>query len=111
MSCGLIHFNPTIFSSPYSFLPDRFLQDKHLDRYLLSFSKGSRQCAGINVAYTQLYLCVSGLFRRYGAKSCPGPEGYLELFETDRGDVELRHDFFVPYGRMGSKGIRVTVEK
>ncbi|KIX97984.1 uncharacterized protein Z520_06063 [Fonsecaea multimorphosa CBS 102226] len=109
MSCGLVHLNPDIFPSPFEFTPERWLQDPHLGRYLCSFSRGSRQCVGINMAYAQLYLCVAGIFRRYGGPSNPGPLGYLELYETTHEDVKIQYDLFVPFPKMGSKGVRVLV--
>lgn len=46
-----IHMDPTIFPNPHEFVPSRWLDAKEsgfrLDRYLVSFSKGSRQCVGI----------------------------------------------------------------
>lgn len=40
--------DPTIFPDPESFKPERWLQEgERLDRYQVSFNKGSRQCIGI----------------------------------------------------------------
>ena len=52
MSSALIHRNETIFPDAGKFKPERWLNEKgekrkDLDGYLLSFSKGSRQCLGI----------------------------------------------------------------
>jgi cytochrome P450 len=117
MTCALIHLNPHIFPSPYSFQPERWLENPRLDRYLVSFSKGARQCLGINLAYAELYLCVAGVWRRYdgfdGATSPPNPakvEGTIKLFETTKEDVEIKYDLFVPFAKRDSKGIRVLIE-
>jgi cytochrome P450 len=46
-----VHMDPDIFPDPESFDPDRWLRAAkdgfRLDRYLVSFSKGSRMCVGI----------------------------------------------------------------
>lgn len=47
-----VHMNPDIFPDPKAFAPERWLDTegqrrKDLDKYILSFSKGSRQCLGI----------------------------------------------------------------
>jgi hypothetical protein len=47
-----IHMNPTLFPNPQAFEPERWLDGqgrrrRDLDKYILSFSKGSRQCLGI----------------------------------------------------------------
>lgn len=41
------------------------------------------------------------IFRRFG----------LELYETDITDVELKHDFFIPFAKLDSKGVRVRVKE
>lgn len=52
MSAFLVHSNDDIFPEPLQFLPGRWLDEKGqmgriLEQYLLSFSKGSRQCLGM----------------------------------------------------------------
>jgi cytochrome P450 len=50
MTSTLIHQDPGLFYQPLEFIPERWLDPKdrqRLERYLLPFSKGSRQCAGI----------------------------------------------------------------
>jgi cytochrome P450 len=52
MTNVLIHHNPDIFPNPDKFEPTRWLTGEgkrriELERYLLSFSKGSRQCLGM----------------------------------------------------------------
>jgi hypothetical protein len=33
----------------------------------------------------------------------------IELFETTRADVDIEHDFFNPFPRLDSKGVRVIL--
>lgn len=52
MTSTLIHMHPDLFPDPRVFKPERWLDEdgkRHhaLDGYLLSFSRGSRQCIGI----------------------------------------------------------------
>lgn len=52
MTATLIHTHPELFPDPHVFRPERWLDEngkRHhdLDRYILSFSRGSRQCIGI----------------------------------------------------------------
>ncbi|KAG4425028.1 hypothetical protein IFR04_001798 [Cadophora malorum] len=109
MSAGIQHLDSSIFPSPLEFQPSRWLNNKGLEKYLISFSKGSRQCAGINLAYAELYLCLNALFGRYGGDEDEGPR--MRLFETGREDVELERDLFIPGVKAGSKGVRVIFEK
>lgn len=115
MTSTLIHQDETIFPNAASFVPERWVENPRLDRYLVSFSKGSRQCLGINLAYVEMYLCLSAIFRRFGSAGAngvrdEGDEGVLELFETGLSDVEIAADGFVPLPAEGSKGIRIKVK-
>jgi cytochrome P450 len=42
-----ILMNESIFPNPKAFIPERWIENPSLDRYLVSFSKGSRACLGI----------------------------------------------------------------
>lgn len=52
MTSALIHQNADIFYEPESFIPERWIENPKLDQYLLSFSKGTRQCAGIAYVFS-----------------------------------------------------------
>ncbi|KAK4998302.1 hypothetical protein LTR66_002448 [Elasticomyces elasticus] len=105
---ALYHLDPSIFPDPLRFRPDRWLDDgRALDKYLWSFSKGARQCLGMNLAHAELYLCLCAVFREYGGPGDQGPR--MELFETSIEDVEFKYDLFVPYPKIDSKGIRVLL--
>ncbi|KAF2100410.1 putative cytochrome P450 [Rhizodiscina lignyota] len=104
-----IHNNPNLFPCPEEFLPERWLStlDSHPSearRWLVPFSRGSRSCVGMNLAYAELFLTIGSLF-------APAEAGgvNMELFETDDSDVKVVHDFFNPSARLDSKGVRVLV--
>ena len=65
----------------------------------------------INLAYSELYLMLAGIFRKYdlydgtGKQTCPT----LELFETGREDVDMAADFVSPFLKEGSLGVRLRV--
>ena len=114
MTSVLVHHDPSIFPDSRSFRPERWIENPRLDRFLVSFSKGSRQCLGINLAYAELYLCLCAIFRRFGSGGpngvrMDGDEGVLELYETGLRDVEVSADAFVPLVAEGSQGVRVIV--
>ncbi|KIK66039.1 hypothetical protein GYMLUDRAFT_38515 [Collybiopsis luxurians FD-317 M1] len=66
MSHFFMLMNKEVFPDPYIFNPDRWLvgetKDMMLD--LVTFSKGSRMCLGINLAWTELYLIFGNIFRK-----------------------------------------------
>ncbi|KAI1826637.1 cytochrome P450 [Xylaria intraflava] len=90
MTHRFIHHNPTIYPEPFEFQPQRWMQgeeSKKLEKYLLTFSRGSRQCLAMPLAYAELYLALATLFRQFD----------LELYDTDRTCVDPKYDYFAPF--------------
>jgi cytochrome P450 len=96
----VLHTNDEVFSDPWKFKPERWLgpDGAALNKYLLSFNKGLRQCIGIHLAKAEL---CAGL--------ALAVQWDMELFETDDADVAFLHDYFVATPRLDSKGVRVRV--
>ncbi|KAI4958932.1 hypothetical protein J4E86_002652 [Alternaria arbusti] len=68
MSAYSMHFDESIWGEDArSFVPARWLTGdaKELERYLVSFSKGARQCLGINLAYAEITLTLAMLVNRF----------------------------------------------
>jgi cytochrome P450 len=89
-----------------SFRPERWLGDPRgpdgttpLTRYLLGFGKGTRGCAGLHLAYCEMYLGFATLFRRHE----------FSLFETTERDVQFCAEFMKSVPQQGSKGVRFLV--
>ena len=102
MTSIFMHDNPELFPEPYVFRPERWLEPgakERLEKYLVNFGKGSRACLGINLAQAEIRFTLAAIFRRFN----------LQLYETTRDDVDIVHDFFNPYARLDSKGVRVIV--
>ncbi|KAF9771295.1 hypothetical protein IL306_011074 [Fusarium sp. DS 682] len=54
------------------FKPERWLNEEaDLDRYLVTFSKGTRVCPGIELAWIETRLIIASLFRRYDMTIAP----------------------------------------
>lgn len=102
MTSILLHDNQDLFPEPKVFRPERWLQPgaQRLEKYLVNFSKGSRACLGQNLARAEIPLTLAAVF---------GGCFDFKLFETDRSDVDLKHDFFNPCSKLDSKGVRVTI--
>ncbi|RVX68772.1 hypothetical protein B0A52_07658 [Exophiala mesophila] len=104
MSIYFLNHDEEIYPNSTSFVPERWLGNpktkngSSLDRYFLGFGKGTRSCLGINLAYAELYLTFAAMFRYFE----------FDLYQTDHSDVDLAHDFFLPFPRLDSQGIRVT---
>ena len=104
MSIRDVNLNETIFPDADQFKPERWLGDcekrQVLEKYMVAFSRGPRNCIGRNLALVELYLVIGNLFRDYNMK----------LFGTREEDLRMTHDFFSPFGPADSKGLRVKVE-
>lgn len=109
MATPLIHFNPAVFPEPYTFDPERFIRNPGQKQAVMSFSYGSRQCLGIQLAYAEIYLVTASLWRRYGAGDIQGAVGKIALHESGLKDVEMVRDAFIPYPYRESKGVRVKI--
>lgn len=123
----MMHHNESIFPDSYKFKPERWLEPRPegsppLERYMVSFSKGSRQCVGMksvsiflylhppmipnstkkyflcSLARAELNLTLATVFRRFDNQ---------QLFESSRLDVDVKHDFLLPQQDKKSKGVKV----
>ncbi|KAF4594099.1 hypothetical protein EYR40_008898 [Pleurotus pulmonarius] len=85
-----VHLDPEIFPDPSEFIPERWLaqsdETKHLESWLVSFSKGPRMCLGINLAWCELYLIFGNLFRKLD----------LQPYNATLEDFQTYDAFFVP---------------
>ncbi|PUU78750.1 cytochrome P450 [Tuber borchii] len=101
MDAPTIHLNPTIFPSPDTFLPARWLDSgaKDLDKHLVAFSRGPRSCIGSNLAWAELYIAFAAVFRRFD----------MVLWETSKEDMEWM-DCFVPHTK-GDLKVKFKVRK
>lgn len=115
MTIPIVHLDERIFPDAKAFHPERWIEDKtgHLDKYLVTFCKGPRMCLGLNLAWAELYIGLSTIFRRMGSSAVRGKDdvGVMDLFETDLGDVEMARDALFPITKDGSKGVRVKMSK
>ncbi|KAJ6151116.1 Cytochrome P450 [Penicillium chermesinum] len=104
MTTYYMHMDPTVFPNPDTFNPDRWLgadPNGLMHKYLLPFGKGSRACAGQNIAWMQMYFAISQVYQ-------PGGPA-IELFESDESDIRLAHGYVFPQPRLDSPGVRIYV--
>ena len=136
MSSLMMHHNEKIFPQSYKFLPERWSErddgGKSLERYMVSFSKGSRQCIGMGYVILPhklpplfpFLLLFSLHITRSDYRSTPSfakAEIYLtvatifsryanmRLFDTDFDrDIKMASDMFFPQPCKESRGVRVV---
>ncbi|RAQ44084.1 cytochrome P450 [Aspergillus flavus] len=95
--------DPEIFPDPHAFDPERWIRaaakGQRLDRYLVNFSKGSRMCVGLNLAYAELFLVIATIVRRFD----------IELYETPKSNIDFARDFGTPYPDKGNFSVRALI--
>ncbi|KAF1983502.1 cytochrome P450 [Aulographum hederae CBS 113979] len=104
MSAAMMHNDEGVWDRPGEFCPERWEDPKEaarLGRYLVSFSKGSRGCVGVNLAYAELYIALAALFRRFD----------MRLDGVEKDDLKLVGDCFLPIFKKPNSEIKVFMEK
>ncbi|RAH42386.1 cytochrome P450, partial [Aspergillus brunneoviolaceus CBS 621.78] len=98
-----MNMNPFIFPDPEKFDPQRWITaaetGERLDRYMVSFTKGSRNCSGMHLALAELYLTTATLFRQLD----------MELYQATIEDCKFARDCLFPAAKKGSPGVRVVI--
>jgi cytochrome P450 len=91
--------DPAHFPEPETFQPERWLgpDASQLEKRLVAFSHGSRSCIGMNLAYEELYLNFSYVFRKFDMKP----------YKTTKASMDWK-DNFVP---TTTEHLRVTLTK
>ncbi|KAF2638301.1 cytochrome P450 [Massarina eburnea CBS 473.64] len=100
-SSYLLNRHPSIWGQDaYDFHPERWLDSNaaHLDKYMTSFYRGSRQCLGKDLAFCEMYTLLANLFRQFE----------LEMYNTTDDDMKWI-DLLVTYF-VGSK-LHVKIKK
>lgn len=132
MSNWLQQRDPSIFCDPDAFIPERWFHppgtppellyskssgedpgaaaaapplgtgrgiDAALAKYSTPFGRGPRHCLGMALAWAELYIVLATVFRRVD----------MELYNTGRDAVAMEHDYFIPFPKKGTKGVRVLI--
>lgn len=105
-STYVYHQDSHTFKDPETFQPERWLADptdgnqKEMESRFVPFSRGSRACIGINLAYAELHLFIAHLFRRFKIENAgtsdqdmewvdrfsPVTRGYLKVMLRESAD-------------------------
>ncbi|KAI1881226.1 hypothetical protein JX265_000052 [Neoarthrinium moseri] len=112
MTAPIINRHPALYENPNVFYPDRYIENPKLLKSQFSFSKGARQCIGMNLAYQELQSLTAGIFRKYDVydptlETQTGPT--LELYETKIEDIAMDADYITTSPYPGSQGVRVRI--
>lgn len=102
----LMHLDPSTFPEPLTFNPDRWIHNGErnttLEGYICSFTRGTRQCLGINMAYAEMFLTVSRVVRAFE----------LDMHGlTSPSDLEVKRVRLTGFPETGNGEVRVRVSK
>ncbi|KAI4592711.1 hypothetical protein KJ359_010470 [Pestalotiopsis sp. 9143b] len=100
MSVCHLHMDSDVYPEPYKFIPERWIGDvdPRVNRNFVPFVKGSRNCLGFNLAWSELYIVLAILFR---------PGGHKMSLDCDESDIVPIHDSDVGVPKPDSRGLRV----
>ncbi|KAJ5710315.1 benzoate 4-monooxygenase cytochrome P450 [Penicillium malachiteum] len=103
MSTYLVHHDESIFPDSFSFKPERWMQDGpnagRLTKYMVSFTRGSRQCLGYSLSLHVLYLTIASFARQFD----------MELHKTTLDDLTIISDYGLGLTRNGEVEVSVQV--
>src|SRR5271170_3517470 len=90
MQCYSIHRDPIIFPNPESFDPSRWIPKEKvteaMNEAFMPFSKGTRACLGINLAYMELKVTVATLIKSFSVRVGD---------DMKRDDMDMRDHFLI----------------
>jgi len=90
MQCYTTHRDPDAFPDAEKFDPYRWLRKQRkadaMNELFMPFSKGSRACLGINLAYMELKVTVATLLGRYQVRLAS---------DMQPDDMEMRDHFLI----------------
>ncbi|GLA36171.1 hypothetical protein AnigIFM63309_002085 [Aspergillus niger] len=103
MTAYYILRDPNIFPEPLRFLPERWLLEpgdlRNLERYLVTFSRGTLGCLGPSMCWAWLYLVLGTLLRKFE----------MRLYDTTERNLEVVRDKFLGQTRRGMNRIQIKV--
>ncbi|KAI4952609.1 hypothetical protein J4E91_003081 [Alternaria rosae] len=101
----LLNNHPDVFPDPHVFRPERWIEAKahgeYLDKYLVTFAKGSRACLGINLAYAEMYLTIAAMVQNFD----------LELVDSSIENITPDRDFGLAFDKNYNFGVNLRVTK
>ncbi|KAK7572720.1 hypothetical protein V3481_017910 [Fusarium oxysporum f. sp. vasinfectum] len=106
MTAMINHWDTRLFPDPDAFNPERWLlpdgkPDYTLQKFLISFSKGSRVCVGESLALCEIYIMAALMAFRIIPKA--------ELFDTTIEDLTYDHDLVVLQTKKGHISTRIKI--
>ncbi|KAI0476375.1 trichodiene oxygenase [Xylariaceae sp. FL0804] len=84
MTAWLIHTDEKLYAEPMRFNPDRWMSNKPSGTTFLPFSRGTRTCLGMHLAWAEMYLVLAALTLRFD----------FRIQDATASDFDLERDNF-----------------
>ncbi|KAJ5677809.1 Cytochrome P450 [Penicillium maclennaniae] len=98
-----VHMDPTLFPEPEKFDPERWIRaaenGEYLSRFIVAFTKGSRLCLGMNLAYAEIYMSLAHIIRRFD----------FVLHETTMDNIAVYRELGIAYPKKGCFSVKAKV--
>ncbi|CAG8895011.1 unnamed protein product [Penicillium egyptiacum] len=104
-SSYFMNMDPTIFTDPELFSPERWVlaseRGENLTRFMSAFGKGSRACIGLNSGYAELYFTIAAMTHHFE----------FDLYETTQEDIRPFRDRGLPFSKNGHWRVKAKVSR
>ncbi|KAH9886398.1 benzoate 4-monooxygenase cytochrome P450 [Xylariomycetidae sp. FL2044] len=110
MSPIINHWDEKCFPNPSEFIPERWLLDDDghpnhgLEKRLMAFGRGSRDCLGRQLAYCELFVMTAMMALKVL------PRARLHEMMTQE-DITYDHDMVVPQTTKGNISVRIAISR
>jgi cytochrome P450 len=98
----LVHMNPSIFPEPEKFMPERWIDDTprefKLEKYMVAFSSGSRDCIGRELAFAEIRVFIACLVSFFEVELANRQDYFLDLGWRDNIVSSYERDVLVAIG-------------
>ncbi|KAI0385878.1 cytochrome P450 [Hypomontagnella monticulosa] len=105
MTSVINHSNEELFPNPDQYIPERWIVDGQpnyaLEKFLISFGRGTRSCVGTHLAYCEMFLMAAAMALRILSRA--------DLSDTTIDDIKYDHDLIVPQTIKGSISVRINI--
>ena len=113
MSPFCLHRDATVYPSPLSFQPERWLtpsgalipESDPRNRYFWAFSSGARMCIGMHLANAEMLTLMAALYRKYRTSArhpdtSPGITSRFEIFHDETMPKMAEHECWINFQKL-----------
>ena len=113
MSPYCLHRDETVFESPETFIPERWLtpsgslvpESDPKNRQFWAFSSGARMCIGMHLANAELLTMTAGLYRKFSTSTkqvdtSPSITSRYELFHDETTTKTIEHECWINFKKL-----------